>query len=426
MRSLVTEIDAPRVAHLSITSACNWDCSFCSAHQSSGIFYPTETVCKVLERISDAGVATVVLYGGEPTLNPDYIKIGRHAKNLGLDVGIITNGSGIRKENIDDVLDIFSVAAISIHSFRRIHERITQTKGSFDPAIRALDLLTNEGLPTLENVTVTPLNLLNFDRFIKLLYRKYPSIMEFNVNRATFTGKGREYILNRGEVVEMVGRMAELKKEGVPVKPGVPIPPCILPSELRKFAAFCSAGTLFSDITGDGMVRPCSNVGQADILGNILENDLMELWNSERIVKLRNCDWIPENCKACELFTTCFCGCKRSPDGEWRIDPLVNEEYIEYYVANPHVRMIHVNGEEAIMSNKSSPILFANEDIENVKKTIKMVRNPQPLNNITKEIGISEEESKAITAELLKLGIIGKVYRKDLSKYNTADLFQVA
>ena len=359
-------------------------------------------------------------------LTPIILRLEGMPRNLGLDVGIITNGSGIRKENIDDILDIFSVAAISIHSFRRIHERITQTKGSFDPAIRALDLLTNEGLPTLENVTVTPLNLLNFDRFIKLLYRKYPSIMEFNVNRATFTGKGREYILNRGEVVEMVGRMAELKKEGVPVKPGVPIPPCILPSELRKFAAFCSAGTLFSDITGDGMVRPCSNVGQADILGNILENDLMELWNSERIVKLRNCDWIPENCKACELFTTCFCGCKRSPDGEWRIDPLVNEEYIEYYVANPHVRMIHVNGEEAIMSNKSSPILFANEDIENVKKTIKMVRNPQPLNNITKEIGISEEESKAITAELLKLGIIGKVYRKDLSKYNTADLFQVA
>ena len=426
MLNLVTRIDAPRVAHLSITDACNWDCFFCSAHKKSGTFYPTQTVYKVLERLSAAGVATVVLYGGEPTLNPDYIKIGRYAKDIGLDVGIITNGAGIKKENIDQIMDVFSVAAVSIHSFRRIHDRITTVKGSFDRAIRALDLLTSEGLPTLENVTVTPLNLFNFDKFIKFLYHRYPQIMEFNVNRATFTGKGKEYVLNKSEIVKMVISMAKLTKDGIAVKPGVPIPPCILPSDLRKFATFCSAGTLFADITGDGLVRPCSNIGQDDVLGNLLEKDFKGLWNSEKVVNFRSGEWVPEQCRNCLLFTNCFCGCKRTPEGRWRLDPIVNEAYTEYYIANPHNRIVHVNDVEAIMSNKGSPAIFESDDLEKVKTILATLMAPISLSEIASETDITEEELKKIMKELLRLGLVTQIFRKDMSMYNTADLFQVA
>ena len=426
MPNLVTRIDAPRVVHLSITDACNWDCFFCSAHKKSGKFYPTQIICKVLERINEAGVATVVLYGGEPTLNPDFIKIGKYAKDIGLDVGIITNGAGVKRENIDQIAEVFSVAAVSIHSFRRIHDIITTVKGSFDRAIRALDMLTTEGLPTLENVTVTPLNLFNFNKFIKFLHHRYPQILEFNVNRATFTGKGKEYVLNRAEIVEMVRSMAKLKEEGIPVKPGVPIPPCILPSELRRFATFCSAGTLFADITGDGLVRPCSNIGQNDILGNILEKDLQELWNSEKVARFRSCEWIPEQCKNCQLFTNCFCGCKRTPEGAWRVDPIINEVNTEYYIANPHNRFVHVNDVEAIMSNKGSPAIFESDDLKKVKRTLEVLKAPNSTDEIANETGITESELKTILRDLLGLGIITKIYRKDISQYNIPELFQAS
>jgi len=425
MTELVTEIDTPRVVHVSITSACNWDCIFCTAHNRPGTTYPTETIYRVLDRLAKAGVVAVVLYGGEPTLHPDFINIGKYAKDLGLDVGIITNGARITRENIDKITDVFSSIAVSIHSFRQIHDKITSVSGSFDQAMRALDLLALEGAPLMVNTTVTTLNLFNFDKFIKFLYYRYPQILGFVVNRATFTGRNKEYTLNRAEIVEVVRRVKVLKDNGIPLNLGVPIPPCILPTELKGFATFCSAGVLFADITGDGLVRPCSNVGQNDILGNILDEDLRKLWNSEKIVKFRSYTWAPEQCRSCTLFTNCFGGCKRAPNGTWRIDPIAMEPYEEFYVANPYNRIMHVNNVEAIMSNMTPAVVFEEDDLEKVKKILAVLKEPLSLAEVVEKVGMSQTEAKVIIEKLLELMLVVKVYRKNITVYNTSELFSM-
>jgi hypothetical protein len=86
----------PLSINLDLTSACNFACPHCV---DSGIINTGESldysiIRTSLETLRQRGLLSVILIGGgEPTLHPDFEEVVRLSKRLGLQVGIVTNGT---------------------------------------------------------------------------------------------------------------------------------------------------------------------------------------------------------------------------------------------------------------------------------------------------------------------------------------------
>ena len=102
---------------------CNMRCRFCFATFQD---IPTELLPKghlgragslsVVESLAGAGFRKINFAGGEPTLCPWLPELIKLAKSLGLVTSVVTNGSRVTCEWLDDIGEALDWAAISIDS----------------------------------------------------------------------------------------------------------------------------------------------------------------------------------------------------------------------------------------------------------------------------------------------------------------------
>ena len=102
---------------------CNMRCRFCFATFQD---IPTEVLPKghlgrdgslsVVESLAGAGFRKINFAGGEPTLCPWLPELIKLVKGLGLVTSVVTNGSRITGEWLDDIGGTLDWAAISIDS----------------------------------------------------------------------------------------------------------------------------------------------------------------------------------------------------------------------------------------------------------------------------------------------------------------------
>lgn len=100
---------------IGITGRCNMRCSFCNFHSGNEEqFYDrfsfkdemtTEQVKALLQSFSDSGGRAVTFCGsGESTIHSGYIEIAEFCAELGLEIGLITNGARLEKADVFDVI----------------------------------------------------------------------------------------------------------------------------------------------------------------------------------------------------------------------------------------------------------------------------------------------------------------------------------
>jgi len=413
----VSYISCPRVVHLSITKSCNWRCIFC--YQSKGTL-SLENISKVIERIADAGVKEVTLYGGEITLLKNkWIEIGEIACQKGLIVSFISNGELLA--NIDDILlqriqKIFYGAAFSIHGLAEVHDRIVGKSGSFNKAIETIRKFYFSGIKMAINVTVCTYNLLYIKELLRFISSRFPMVPIF-INRAINHRKSSSTppFLNKNEIVKMLKIVKSLKEEGIELNiiGGVPIPPCILDKGLKEYAMYCSAGFDFADIDAEGNVYICPEF--SDPIGNILKQELIDIWNAKAMLDFRSLSWLLPKCKNCSYLDSCWGGCK----ADKTIDYIIKEnESRIYYVANPHLTVRSIDNLFAF-SLPNTPVYIGNDSL---RKLIGSLTEPIPAEIIKNNLGPSFDEIN----KLIKRNIILEIYRDKLKYYNPFVLKKMA
>lgn len=87
----------PVTVEMNITNLCNFDCPWCSEDEfrrrHAGATIPWQIVVQAMKDMKRLGVQSVTLEGGgEPTVHPHFKDIVL-ADHVGLDIGLITNGS---------------------------------------------------------------------------------------------------------------------------------------------------------------------------------------------------------------------------------------------------------------------------------------------------------------------------------------------
>jgi MoaA/NifB/PqqE/SkfB family radical SAM enzyme len=147
---------------LELTYRCNLDCFFCYNDLGlTGRPLSTDQYRALLAELAELGTLNLTLSGGEPLAHPDFLAIGRQARDLGFVVRIKSNGHALRGamlQRIADEVDPY-VVEVSLHgAVAATHERQTRISGSFERLLANLRETLATGVRVRLKSTLTQWN----------------------------------------------------------------------------------------------------------------------------------------------------------------------------------------------------------------------------------------------------------------------------
>jgi len=259
----------PVYVTLKVTSRCNLSCTFCSPEYYEGRIpeLSTEKMKKVIDNISKSSVIVVSFEGGEPTLRKDIDELLRHAHNGSLYTFMTTNGTLLNEEiisKVSDYLDFLHVSIDEYHWNTHLFERLSWLK-EMGLKVTVQTVVTRYNMKKLGE-KVRKVNEVGY-RILVLPAVDYPnskvklSPNPFELSKVLEDIK-REYSFT---LVNSWGFIKALRGE---IKP--------------KIRPYSHALTVLPNGT---LIYPNDIVGEP--IGNLVEEDLMELVSSEKAKKMR-------------------------------------------------------------------------------------------------------------------------------------------
>jgi pyrroloquinoline quinone biosynthesis protein E len=182
--SRLTEVslnkNIPLIGTLELTYSCPLKCAHCYLPQTKGRLpvlkkkeLSTEDWKRVLRQLKKAGCLYIVFTGGEPLLREDLVELCQYASKLNFSVQIFSTGYNVSKELVEKLKDC-SIASfeMSFYGRKRIHNKITGDKTSFDMTMREAKFISASGIAVKFKV---PLMRENFSEmaYIRDICKKY-------------------------------------------------------------------------------------------------------------------------------------------------------------------------------------------------------------------------------------------------------------
>lgn len=174
---------------------CNLHCSHCYSASVDKDF-PGELsfaqICSVMDDLHAFGVRALILSGGEPLLRPDVFDIARRARSLGLYVGLSSNGTLIKEDNIDAIADSgFDYVGISLDGLQARHDRIRGQDGAYAASLKGLRLCRDRQLKVGIRFTLTQENAIDLPGLLALLGDE--GIDRFYLSHLNYAGRGARH-----------------------------------------------------------------------------------------------------------------------------------------------------------------------------------------------------------------------------------------
>ena len=332
----------PEAVTLFLTHRCNLHCKMCGQWGESGVTKKMssgevrrEMSFEELKSLVDdirGFRPNITLFGGEPLLHPECLKLIRYIKRKKMHCLMITNGSLLNmkaEELVEAGLDELNV---SLDGARERHDEIRGMPGLFDRITGGLKTLNR--IKKEKNKTKPLINLqctitkFNYEYLEELL----DVAAELEANSLTFHNlifldndimqKQREYdkvlgassgewegFISRPEIdpVRLYKKMGEIlklqHKFSVDFYPNLSLEelkeyylnPCYVPKE---YPARCLSPWVVAYVFPDGGVRPCLNSSYS--FGNVREKHFSEIWNSRQAVEFR------KTLKNSKIFPACI------------------------------------------------------------------------------------------------------------------------
>ncbi len=341
------KLPAPFMIVWNFTNACNLRCKHCYQHAEKPL--PNELSLyerlKIVDELDRAGVASLALSGGEPTIHPDYLTVIKAAASRGMYVAIATNGW--RFADIDELRKAkeagLRYVEVSVDSANpRKHDEFRGVEGSWARAVKALENAVKLGISHAMAITLTRFNVDEIDDILDLAE-------SIGVKRVVFfnfvpVGRGKEIAhldldpITREEVLRKLYREMHRRKieilstapqygrvviqmsggrEAAPTHFVARGDPAI--TAIAEFIGGCGAGRIYAALQPDGTLSPC--VFMPIPLGNLREKSFEEIWNNHPLLKaLRDKDRLKGICGICPYRYVCG-GCRARAYG-YLGDPL--------------------------------------------------------------------------------------------------------
>ncbi len=127
----------------------------------------TEWGLRLVDQIYEFGSQWFGLKGGEPLLRKDIFTLIGHAKDLGLEVCLLTNGYYVDGEILDNLTKYNVYTSISIDGSEKANDSL-RGKGSYKAALSAIQKLSKAGILNGLSMAITNRNLNEADHIVDL------------------------------------------------------------------------------------------------------------------------------------------------------------------------------------------------------------------------------------------------------------------
>jgi pyruvate-formate lyase-activating enzyme len=168
----------PSWASINLGGACPSCCTFCYTEWIRKLpGMTTEQVRKALDKISEIGsVRSLAFTGGEISMRPDLADIFFYSRALGFDeICLQTNGLGlVSEERVRNLVNNgLGSVLLSVHgSSRSTHDRLAGFEGSFDAAMKALEILTQQAVAVTTNTVICRDNIHEIEGLAAILHSR--------------------------------------------------------------------------------------------------------------------------------------------------------------------------------------------------------------------------------------------------------------
>jgi len=213
-----------------------------------------------------------------------------------------------------------SSCSISLHGNESIHDSIVGKKGSYSRAMDTIKRLQKVGITVSVVYTPCAENSFQIYSFVQELKECY-GVSNFGINRLFHDERYENLVLT-----DYLRLLVDIKKcyleLGVNISLSDSLPRCVVPVRFWPYLSYCSQGVGFAQVDFNGRIKHCSATSVP--LGNILEQELNELWG-EPLESMRSLKHLPMLCRICPIF--CGGGCSASRGVEKQFAP---DEFIPW------------------------------------------------------------------------------------------------
>lgn len=326
------ELSAPLKIYYDITTLCNLDCEFCFKGKSTADV-SWEQAKNVITKIANANIPDVIFIGGEPMCCAFLFEALEYAKSLGLNVGIVTNGTLFTDENAAILKRLVNNSiSVSIHAPNdKLHDKISCGEQVYSRIIEGLHILNKCNIIPELSFTPVKSNIAFLYDTIDSVLGKGIQISDVLVNRLIPSGNAldcwqdkRVGLADQKSLLEQMDRLTE-KYPDLVITSGDAIPFCMVEEKYRKFITRCDYAITLGWINDKNLFGKCMVRGSSGA-ESIENQDMRYLWKqAEVFLEHRHMKNLLEECKKCDWLIQCGGGCACSSIGELDKDAYLSE-----------------------------------------------------------------------------------------------------
>ncbi|CAH1234192.1 MULTISPECIES: radical SAM/SPASM domain-containing protein [Vibrio harveyi group] len=295
----------PNLINFSITEKCNLECSYCfysaSYKNNKNIidksFNGSKSTDELFTEIAEKFPYTkVIITGGEPLMNKDFIKYAKLIKSKGLNVGVLTNGTLISDKIADQILEVeLDEVRVSLDGYDKNSHEMTRPR-TYDKIIKNIAKLRQRRINVIFSSTITSHNEDKFDHLVEHAHRLG---VNFNYSPMVPTGRGKynkNILPNYKSLAIKVNEIDSSGKSSF-----------FSNEKIDSGRTTCGLAGNSTYINSQGDVYPCNMLKDEEFkLGNLNENSLVEILDGKRANEIRVSVDDIEICKDCDIKY--FCG----------------------------------------------------------------------------------------------------------------------
>ena len=328
MNELIS-LKSPISVNYEISPVCDLACEFCfnSEMGCKQLSHPPlDRVFSILDKLAEAEVFEVRLFGGEFFVYPFWREVLQYADKLDFFLSFVSNATHINTEVARELISCRVMGgAISLHGTKDTHEEITKVTGSFDMAIKGIRACIDNGIGISILYTLTKSNCHSIVEICQWLKENDVGIDEINVGRLTPYGRAKsdwqKVRLSLNDYLSVFPQLERIRNNlGIIASFGDAFPLCLISKKYHDYVNGCWQGTGFGHIDHAGNVRSCSIAKGS--YGNIFKIPLTEIW-TDRLVHFRSLDWLPVKCRECSNFCGGGCSASRYDGGMYSVDEFI-------------------------------------------------------------------------------------------------------
>jgi radical SAM protein with 4Fe4S-binding SPASM domain len=311
-----------------LTLKCNMGCIHCgsSAGKARDNELTIEECLDVADQLIGLGCEYLTLIGGEVFLYDGWEKIARRLSEGGVDVNIITNAYHFGDEQIDQIRYAkLGNVGISLDGMENAHNRIRNSKKSFQRVMNAFDRLNEENIPISVVTSLLDFNFYDLDAMHDVLAEKGIPAWQIQIANAMGSMAENRNLLLDPAKIPLITRFIREKRNELKVR--IYAADDIgyydenefylrnRPGRITVWGG-CQAGLRVVGIDSVGNVKGCESLySDAFIEGNLREESLKEIWTKEgnfaynRNFKIEN---LAGTCEGCDRGPICRGGCRGS------------------------------------------------------------------------------------------------------------------